>query len=93
MELKTYRWFGHYVGDPAVYRPEGELEEWKSPEKEAFAKFRKRVIEDGIFTEAELDKIRDEVTKEVDEAVAFGRQSEALPPEFALENVYEEELI
>ena len=93
MELKTYRWFGHYVGDPAVYRPEGELEEWKSPEKEAFAKFRKRVIEDGTFTEAELDKIRDEVTQEVDEAVAFGRQSEALPPEFALENVYEEELI
>lgn len=93
MELKTYRWFGHYVGDPAVYRPEGELEEWKSPDKEAIARFRKRVTEEKIFTEEELNIIRDDVTKEVEEAVAFGRQSEALPPEFALENVYEEELI
>ncbi|MDE8731548.1 thiamine pyrophosphate-dependent dehydrogenase E1 component subunit alpha [Eubacteriales bacterium DFI.9.88] len=93
LELKTYRWFGHYVGDPAVYRPKGELESWKAPDKEAFAKFRARVIEEGTFTEEELDKIRDEVTAEVDEAVLFGRNSEPLPPEFALENVYEEELI
>lgn len=93
MELKTYRWFGHYVGDPAVYRPDGELEMWKSPEKEAFAKFRKKAIDSGVFTEDELNAIRDDVTKRVEAAVAFGRASDPLPQEFALQNVYEEELI
>lgn len=93
MELKTYRWFGHYVGDPAVYRPEGELEKWKGEEKEAFARFRKRTVEDGVFTVEELDAITAAVEKRVDEAVEFARKSDPLPPEFALENVYEEALI
>lgn len=93
MESKTYRWFGHYVGDPGVYRPEGELEEWKSPEKEPFAKFRKKVIEAGCFTEKELDEITKSVEKRIDASIEFARNSKPLPPEYALENVYEDGLI
>lgn len=93
MEMKTYRWFGHYVGDPAVYRPEGELEKWKSPEKDAFARFRKKVTEAGCFTEEELDGIAETVEERINAAIEFARNSDPLPPEFALENVYEDKLI
>lgn len=30
VECTTHRWTGHYVGDPQVYRPEGEAEAWKA---------------------------------------------------------------
>ena len=40
-----------------------------------------------------MNAIRDDVTKRVEAAVAFGRASDPLPQEFALQNVYEEELI
>ncbi|MCZ7571533.1 MAG: thiamine pyrophosphate-dependent dehydrogenase E1 component subunit alpha [Ardenticatenaceae bacterium] len=30
VEVLTYRWGGHYVGDPARYRPEGEEESWRN---------------------------------------------------------------
>lgn len=30
LEMKTYRYRGHSRSDPAKYRPEGELEEWKA---------------------------------------------------------------
>ncbi len=93
IELKTYRWFGHYVGDPAVYRPEGELEKWKDDKKDAILRFKKRVIDEGIFTEKELDKIKSSVEQTIEDSVKFARNSEPLPTSFALENIYEEELI
>ena len=32
IECMTYRWQGHHVGDPGLYRPEEEVEEWKAKE-------------------------------------------------------------
>ena len=29
IEAKTYRWYGHFIGDPGTYRPEEELKSWK----------------------------------------------------------------
>jgi TPP-dependent pyruvate/acetoin dehydrogenase alpha subunit len=29
VEVATHRWGGHYVGDPTLYRPEGEDERWR----------------------------------------------------------------
>jgi TPP-dependent pyruvate/acetoin dehydrogenase alpha subunit len=88
IESKTYRWLGHYVGDPGVYRPEEEVAMWKSDEKEPINKFRKLMIENEVFTEAELDKIQSDVAEMVTAAVEFGRNSKPLPPESALEDVY-----
>jgi len=93
IESKTYRWFGHYVGDPGIYRPEGEAEMWKGPEKEPIARFRAQLTGKGLFTEEELDQLRDQVARQIEEAVAFGKASEPQVPEFALENVYEEGLL
>lgn len=32
IECLTYRWQGHHVGDPAVYRPEREVADWRGKE-------------------------------------------------------------
>ncbi len=92
IESKTYRWLGHYVGDPGIYRPNEEVAAWKSEKKEPINQFRARMIENKIFTEAELDKIRNQVSDRVEAAVEFGRNSNPLPPESALEDVYVEGL-
>lgn len=93
IESKTYRWLGHYVGDPGVYRPNEEVEFWKSDEKEPINRFRKTMIDNKVISEAELDKIREEVAVMVEESVEFGRNSKPLPPESALEDVYKEGLL
>lgn len=93
IESKTYRWLGHYVGDPGVYRPEDEVAQWTCNEKEPICRFREKMIKEKIFTEAELDAIRDDVARRVDEAVEFGRNSQPLPPESALDHVYKEGLL
>jgi pyruvate dehydrogenase E1 component alpha subunit len=93
IESKTYRWLGHYVGDPAIYRPAEEVQEWKCDIKEPISRFRKAMVDHKVFTEDELNDIRNEVTIMVNKAVEFGRNSEPLPPESALDDVYKEGLL
>lgn len=93
IESKTYRWLGHYVGDPGIYRADEEVEYWKGNEKEPIYRFRKELIDNKVFTEAELNEIRDEVAGMIVECVEFGRNSKPLPPESALEDVYKEGLL
>jgi pyruvate dehydrogenase E1 component alpha subunit len=82
----TYRWDGHYVGDPAVARPEGELEEWmkKCPIK----KLEKKLRKDGALDEAKIKKIQKKIDDEIEEAVEFGKQSPYPPLEDLYKNVY-----
>ena len=89
LESKTYRWLGHYVGDPGHYRPDEEVDLWKSNKKEPIFRFRAQAIEGKALTEAELNAIRDDVAKRVEEAVEFAKNSPELPPQSALDDVYE----
>lgn len=87
LESKTYRWLGHYVGDPGVYRQKEEVERWRN-EMEPISRFRAKAVPQGVFEEAELDRIRVDVARRVEMAVEFGRGNEPLPPESAFEDVY-----
>lgn len=93
IESKTYRWLGHYVGDPGVYRLPEEVDFWKSEEKEPINKFRQLLIEAGIFKEAELDEIRSAVQERIEESVEFARNSKSPDVSIALEDVYKEGLL
>lgn len=74
IEAETYRMRGHYEGDPQSYRPDGDLERWSA--RDPLEVLRARLLEEGASAE-ELDAIIDDVTREVEEAVAFAR---AAPP-------------
>jgi len=86
IECKTYRWMGHYIGDPAHYRSREEVKKWK--EKCPIRRFRKRAIEENGLEENELNQIEKKVEKEVQEAVQFARRSPQPDIQEALEDVY-----
>jgi len=86
IEAKTYRWMGHYIGDPASYRPNGEAEEWKK--KCPIKRFKEKLLKEELLQENELKRIEKEVKKEIEEAVTFARKSPLPELEEALEDVY-----
>ena len=71
VECKTYRWQGHHVGDPAVYRATEEVEHWKS--RDPLIVFKQLV--DGELTEKEYNEIETQIELEIQEAVAFAEES------------------
>jgi len=87
LEAKTYRWLGHYVGDPGVYRSKEEVKEWEE-RKEPISRFKNKLIDSKIITIKELDKIIKVVEKEVVEAVEFARKSPEPDVKTATEDVF-----
>jgi len=86
IECKTYRQKGHSRFDPAAYRLKEEVEAWVK--KDPIARFQTRLFEEGVLTEAEAQKIVQEVKKDVDEATKFAIESPFPEPQEALEDVY-----
>ncbi|HHI00236.1 MAG TPA: thiamine pyrophosphate-dependent dehydrogenase E1 component subunit alpha, partial [Thermococcus litoralis] len=87
IEAKTYRFRGHFEGDPQVYRSKEEVEWWKE-NKDPIVLFEKTVLEKGLLTKEELDAIREKVKKEIEEAIKFAEESPWPKPEEVLEDVF-----
>jgi len=86
IECKTYRYRGHFEGDPQTYKTKEEVEEWMK--KDPIPRFRKQLIETGVLTEEDADKIAREMNEEIEKAVKFAEESPYPAPEEALEDVY-----
>ena len=86
IECRTYRKLGHYVGDPAVYRPDEEENEWEK--LDPIALFRSHLVESKTAASEELDAIEEEVKAEIEAAIDFAKNSPDPSPEAALEDVY-----
>ncbi len=86
IEVKTYRYFGHFQGDPEAYRPKGEVEELKK--RDPIEQMRQRLMAGGQLTEAEDQEIRNQVEETLDEAYEFARTSPYPEPEEALLHVF-----
>ena len=74
IECKTWRHRGHYEGDPHDYRTAEEKAEWM--QKDPIERLAKRLIEEGICTQAELDAIASDADKLLAEAID---EAEAAP--------------
>ena len=72
---QTYRIEGHTVGDPLTYRPEGEAEAWKAPDRDPIQRFGRYLVEQSDFSEAELQALRQEAEDEIGAAVDFALSS------------------
>ncbi len=72
IELKTYRYHGHHVGDinRDYYRSKDEEAEWKEV-RDPITNFGKWLESEGIVTADELVSINDEIVKAADEAVKY----------------------
>ncbi len=74
MEVKTYRYRGHSMSDPAKYRSKEEVEDYKE-NKDPITQFRKYLEREGIASEAAFKKIEDEVKAKVNDAAEFAKES------------------
>ncbi len=73
LEIKTYRYRGHSVSDPAKYRTKEELEAYK--EKDPVVMIQSKIVKDKIATQAEVDEIMDRINAEVESALEFAENS------------------
>jgi len=86
IECKTYRWEGHYLGDPQVYRTKEDIGAWK--EKEPVRRFAKKLIADGLITQAEVDESDRKARELVAEAEKFALDSPMPPGESLREGLF-----
>ena len=87
LECLTYRWDGHFGGDPGTgYRPKEEIEEWKR--RCPIKRLKERLIGEGSLTAEDFDRLSAAVYAEL-EQVALKAQAAPLPPkEFDPESVF-----
>ena len=75
LECITYRWDGHFGGDPGTgYRSKEEIEAWK--QKCPIKRHKEKLIQDGKLSEQEFEKMSAAVYAELDEVA---RRAEAAP--------------
>jgi pyruvate dehydrogenase E1 component alpha subunit len=73
VEAVTYRYRGHSMADPEEYRTKEEVEEWRR--RDPIETFKKRVVDEGVLSEEEVEALDREAIEAVDEAVRFADQS------------------
>lgn len=76
MELMTYRYHGHHVGDinREYYRSKAEEKDWKD-NRDPIIRFRGFLVEQGIATEAEIEALNARIEQDAAEAVAYAEQA------------------
>ena len=84
IDIKTYRYKGHSMSDPAKYRTRDELEAHQ--QQDPILVLKAVMQEAGMLDDEEYKKIDDEMKAEVQEAVDFAESSD----EPALETMYED---
>jgi len=76
MELMTYRYHGHHVGDinREYYRSKEEEKDWKE-NRDPITRFRSWLVEQGITTEDEIEALNDAVRKDAEAAVTYALEA------------------
>ena len=87
LECKTYRYFGHYVGDPLTYRRKEEAEEVRQ-RRDPLDLFEQRAVEAGVVDADALRAVDGEVAAEIEAAVAWAEESPLPTPDDLLRDVY-----
>ena len=91
IECKTYRWLGHWTGDPQPYRTREEIEDWKQ-NRDPIRLYAGKLIEQGQFTQAELDEMFSRAEAEAEAAAEYAANSPEPDPAHVLDNVFYEEV-
>ena len=86
VEVRTYRFRGHSMSDPAKYRTSEELEERKK--KDPLFRARQQLETDG-YVKARLEELESDVEKEVQAAVKFAEESPEPDPSILEPTTYD----
>ncbi|MFN0169317.1 MAG: thiamine pyrophosphate-dependent dehydrogenase E1 component subunit alpha [Bryobacteraceae bacterium] len=86
IEALTYRITGHSRRDPCNYQPEDERRQ--AVEREPIKRFAAKLLAGGVAEAADLERIREQVDGEIENAVRSAMAAPDPAPEAALEDVY-----
>lgn len=86
LEIRTYRYRGHSMSDPAKYRTKEELEAYKA--KDPLERVKDTIIKNKYANEAWFDEMELKIETTVNDAVEFSENSPFPDPEALFEDVY-----
>lgn len=82
LEIMTYRFRGHSMGDPERYRKQEEVKKWEEQDPIGF--YRTFLVDNKVASANELDEIEARAAEDTRKAIEFAEAS----PEPALETLY-----
>ena len=86
LEVQTYRFRGHSMGDPERYRSSEEIKKWQ--DGDPITALRKIIVSKRMGLEADLDALDREVEVEIAAAVQFAEESPEPADEALWQHVY-----
>ena len=86
IEAISYRFRGHSMADPMVYRKKTEEEEWRN--KGPIVRMKRHMEELGLLDETEMKALEVEIDDVIEDAVRFADESPVLPYESISDDVY-----
>lgn len=87
LEMKTYRYRGHSMSDPAKYRTKEEVDEFRS-KRDPIDYVKKLLVDNGYADEAALKDIDREIRAVVTESAEFAQQSPEPDPSELMTDIY-----
>lgn len=84
IEVHTLRLWGHFEGDAEGYRPELD----QVPGRDPLPTYRATLIADAVLTESDADAMASEASAQVEEAIAFAKDSPLPDPAHASDYVF-----
>ena len=88
LEVCTYRFRGHSMGDPERYRKPAEVKCWE--EQDPIVMYRKHLIKEKLATNKALDDLMTQAEQEIADAVKFAEESPEPSLDSLFDNVYVE---
>ena len=86
LEIRTYRFRGHSMSDPAKYRSKEEVEEYK--QKDPIERVKNTILSNKFAAEAWFDELEAKIETMVLDAVEFSENSPFPDPEDLFKDVY-----
>src|SRR4029453_1344469 len=86
LEVRTYRYRGHSMSDPASYRTKDELEKYRLDDP--ILRLRAKLTREGKLTNEQFDELDKKAKQTVLESVKFAEESPELPVEDVFKYAY-----
>jgi len=89
LEIKTYRYRGHSMSDPANYRTKDELNSYK--DKDPLETTKATILKKKYASEKALEEMEDKIIEDVEASVEFAENSPLPDPSELFKDVYVED--
>lgn len=86
LEIRTYRYKGHSMSDPAKYRSKEEVEEYKM--RDPIETTRRKILDYKYASEKEIENIDRQIEEEIEACVKFAEESPFPDDTAVYENIY-----